>query len=104
MAETTTYQCPNCQGRLRFDSDLGKLKCDFCDLEFTTEEVEQLYAEKQAEKRRLQEEERKRKEEEARIRREQFDAEMRLGMDDIQAGRVVSAGDVEAEMRRLYKK
>lgn len=47
MAETTTYQCPNCQGRLRFDSDLGKLKCDFCDSEFTTEEIEQLYAEKQ---------------------------------------------------------
>ena len=47
MAETTTYQCPNCQGRLRFDSDLGKLKCDFCDSEFTTEEVERLYAEKQ---------------------------------------------------------
>jgi len=47
VAETTTYQCPNCNGRLRFDSDLGKLKCDFCDSEFTPEEIEQLYAERQ---------------------------------------------------------
>lgn len=36
------------------------------------------------------------------LTREQFDAEMQLGMDDIAAGRVVSADDVEAEMRRLY--
>ena len=34
--------------------------------------------------------------------REQFDAEMQAGLDDIQAGRVVSADDVEAEMRRMY--
>ena len=34
--------------------------------------------------------------------KEQFDAEMQLGMDDINAGRVISADDVEAEMRRLY--
>ena len=47
MAETTTYQCPNCNGRLRFDGDLGKLKCDFCESEFTPEEVEQIYAERQ---------------------------------------------------------
>lgn len=36
------------------------------------------------------------------LTKEQFDAEMQLGMDDIQAGRVVSSDDVEAEMRRLY--
>ena len=36
------------------------------------------------------------------LTKEQFDAEMQLGMDDFQAGRVVSADDVEAEMRRLY--
>ena len=34
--------------------------------------------------------------------REQFNAEMQAGMDDIQAGRVVSADEVEAEMRRMY--
>ena len=36
------------------------------------------------------------------LSKEQFDAEMQLGMDDIVAGRVVSADDVEEEMRRLY--
>ena len=35
--------------------------------------------------------------------REQFNAEMQAGLDDIQAGRVVSADDVEAEMRRIYE-
>ncbi len=47
MAETTTYQCPNCNGTLNFDAELGKLKCEYCDSEFTAEEVEQIYAEKQ---------------------------------------------------------
>lgn len=36
------------------------------------------------------------------LSKERFDAEMQLGMDDIATGRVVSADDVEAEMRRLY--
>ena len=36
------------------------------------------------------------------LAKEPFDAEIQLGMEDIQAGRVVSADDVEAEMRRLY--
>lgn len=48
MATTTTYQCPNCGGRLSFDSSVGKLRCEFCDSLFTAEEVEALYAEKQA--------------------------------------------------------
>lgn len=34
--------------------------------------------------------------------REQIDAELQKGMDDILAGRVVSAEEVDAEMRRLY--
>ena len=34
--------------------------------------------------------------------KEQFDAEMQAGIDDIRTGRVVSADDVEADMRRLY--
>ena len=33
---------------------------------------------------------------------EQFNAERRAGLDDIQADRVVSTDDVEAEMRRMY--
>ena len=48
MAETTTYQCPNCNGRLIFDGGIGKLKCEFCESEFTAEEVERIYAERQA--------------------------------------------------------
>ena len=48
LAETTTYQCPNCNGRLRFDGESGKLKCDFCESAFTAQEVEQIYAERQA--------------------------------------------------------
>ena len=34
--------------------------------------------------------------------KEQFDAELQKGMDDISAGRVVPADAVEAEMRSLY--
>ena len=47
MAETTTYQCPNCDGRLSFDSSVGRLRCEFCDSTFTSEEVEALFAAKQ---------------------------------------------------------
>lgn len=36
------------------------------------------------------------------LTKEQFDAEMQQGMNDIAAGRIISADDVEAEMRRLY--
>lgn len=34
------------------------------------------------------------------LTKEQFDAELQKGMDDIENGRVFSADDVEAEMRR----
>lgn len=34
--------------------------------------------------------------------KEQIDAELQKGMDDIMAGRVVSADEVDAEMRRMY--
>ncbi|MDO5328136.1 MAG: type II toxin-antitoxin system RelB/DinJ family antitoxin [Clostridia bacterium] len=36
------------------------------------------------------------------LTKEQFDAAMQLGMEDAEAGRVVSADDVEAEMKRMY--
>lgn len=38
------------------------------------------------------------------LTKEQFDAQMQLGMDDMAAGRVVPAAAVEDEMRRLYRK
>ena len=47
MAETTNYQCPNCNGRLRFNGEIGKLQCEFCGSAFTPQEVEALYAQKQ---------------------------------------------------------
>lgn len=34
--------------------------------------------------------------------KEQIDIELQKGMDDIAAGRVISADEVEAEMKRLY--
>ena len=34
--------------------------------------------------------------------REELDRELQKGLDDIAAGRVVSAGEVEAEMRELF--
>ena len=36
------------------------------------------------------------------LTKEQFDAEMQLGMDDIESGRVVSAETIENEMRKMY--
>ena len=36
------------------------------------------------------------------LTKEQFDTEMQLGMEDIRGGRVVSADEVEAEMKRRY--
>lgn len=49
MAEqAVNYQCPACTGPLRFDGKTGKLKCDYCGSTFTTQEVEKLYAEKNA--------------------------------------------------------
>ena len=47
MANTTTYQCPNCNGRLIFDGSEGKLRCEFCSSLFTPQEIEELYAAKQ---------------------------------------------------------
>jgi len=48
VAEATNYQCPNCQGRLFYDGEIGKLKCEFCESTFTPQEVEDLYAQRQA--------------------------------------------------------
>lgn len=36
------------------------------------------------------------------LSKEQFDAEMQLGMNDIRAGRVIPVSDVEAETRSMY--
>lgn len=47
VVETTTYQCPHCNGRLRFNGEIDKLQCEFCGSEFEPAEIEKLYAAKQ---------------------------------------------------------
>ena len=46
--QITNYQCPSCTGPLRFDEHSGRLQCDYCESSFTVEEVEALFAEKNA--------------------------------------------------------
>ena len=46
--QVTNYQCPACTGPLRFDGKTGQLKCDYCGSYFTVQEVEKLYAAKNA--------------------------------------------------------
>ncbi len=36
------------------------------------------------------------------LTKEQFDAEIQAGMDDIHAGRVIPAEEIEAEMNRMF--
>lgn len=47
-AQITNYQCPACTGPLRYDGESGKLQCDYCESSFTVEEVEAIFAEKNA--------------------------------------------------------
>lgn len=46
--EMTNYQCPACTAPLHFVGASGKLECDYCGGSYTVEEVERLYAEKEA--------------------------------------------------------
>lgn len=39
--ETVTYLCPGCGAYLRYDGGKGKWVCDYCDSEYTREELEQ---------------------------------------------------------------
>lgn len=46
--QITNYQCPACTGPLHFAGDSGKLECDYCGNKYSVEEIEALYAEKDA--------------------------------------------------------
>jgi len=46
--QVTNYQCPACTGPLRFDEQSGKLQCDYCESSYTVQEVEELFAAKNA--------------------------------------------------------
>ncbi|WP_068539619.1 TFIIB-type zinc ribbon-containing protein [Olegusella massiliensis] len=45
--ETVNYHCPACGGSMRYDGELAKLRCDFCDSTFTVAQIEALYAQQQ---------------------------------------------------------
>lgn len=47
--EVTNYKCPACTGPLHFVGESGMLECDYCDSKFGVEEIEKLYAKKEAE-------------------------------------------------------
>lgn len=46
--QIVNYQCPACNGPLRYDGKLGLLVCDYCDSRYQTEEIVAYYAEKEA--------------------------------------------------------
>ena len=46
--EVTNYQCPSCTGPLHFGSDSGVLECDYCGSRFSVEDIDRMYAEKNA--------------------------------------------------------
>lgn len=45
-SQVTNYQCPKCTGPLHFDSETGKLVCDYCGSTYEVSEIEALYAKK----------------------------------------------------------
>lgn len=47
--QLTNYQCPNCNGPLRFDPVSSKLKCDSCGSTFTVDEIDKVFFEKNQE-------------------------------------------------------
>lgn len=49
MARTANYKCPACTGPLHYAGASGKLECDFCGSKYSVEEMEKLYAKKEAE-------------------------------------------------------
>lgn len=43
MEYTNNYKCPACGGGLSFNPKKGKCVCEYCDSEYTVEEIEKLY-------------------------------------------------------------
>ncbi|WP_353097190.1 hypothetical protein [Tissierella praeacuta] len=46
---TKSYKCPSCGAGIHFKPELQKFKCDFCLSEYTEEEIEDIYKEKDKE-------------------------------------------------------
>ncbi|MDY4222173.1 MAG: hypothetical protein SOX71_06710 [Candidatus Faecousia sp.] len=47
-SEITNYQCPSCTGPLHFGSESGVLECDYCGSRYSVEDIEHMFAEKNA--------------------------------------------------------
>lgn len=69
-SQVTNYQCPACTGPLHYDGAVGRLACDFCGSSFSTQEIEALYAQKDADAARAQAEAEKQRAREAKEARE----------------------------------
>lgn len=41
--QTITYQCPNCNAALEYDSAMGKFRCFYCDSAFTDSEIRSIF-------------------------------------------------------------
>lgn len=48
-SQVTNYTCPACGGPLHFDAKEQKLKCDYCNTFYSTEDIEKLFKEKNEE-------------------------------------------------------
>lgn len=46
--EITNYQCPSCTGPLHYGSESGVLECDYCGSRFSLEDIDRMFAEKNA--------------------------------------------------------
>jgi uncharacterized Zn finger protein (UPF0148 family) len=46
--QITNYKCPGCTGPLQFSASTGKLECEYCGSAYSAEEIEALFAEKNA--------------------------------------------------------
>lgn len=46
--EITNYQCPSCTAPLHFGTESGVLECDYCGSRFSIEDIDRMYAEKDA--------------------------------------------------------
>ena len=44
--QISNYQCPSCMGPLHYDGKSGRLKCEYCGSDFSVQEIEALYKEK----------------------------------------------------------
>ena len=47
-SQITNVKCPACTGPLRYDSESGRLQCDYCGSSYSVKEIEALYADKDA--------------------------------------------------------